>query len=248
MPDPLHVAAAPLHSHPGCDLQCGAGASQAEQVVCKLNRRFCKGAPAVTFARAGVLVHVFDTNLAGWCAEAGCLLSRAASVSVAADYNWNQLQLGAPEGVVLSPKHVDVSCLWAMDGGTGARWCKDNNSACLSGCGDPPNWCDRGSLANENFGDYCPWRPTELELMLMQHERLHRLFSKTLTKSYHNEVVISPPAIAAVQAVFYTGDTPSDIIRWVHRELVADTPGHLPPLLHLDLSNRTTPFTLAHHA
>ena len=54
MPDPPHVAAAPLHSHPGCDLQCGAGASQAEQVVCKLNRRFGKGAPAVTFAECMV--------------------------------------------------------------------------------------------------------------------------------------------------------------------------------------------------
>ena len=50
-------------------------------------------------------------------------------------------------GLVLRTEHVRISCGFGVDGETWKRDCSPSLSAdCISGCGDPPDWCIRNGM------------------------------------------------------------------------------------------------------
>merc|ERR1711920_133657 len=161
---------------------------------------------------------------------------------------------GAPpegyEGAVLSPD-ANVSCSYTLDGATTGKTCNTPGSTlstCVAGCGHPPNWCtQQKKVRHVHEAIWCTWRPINLMQMLEWHRRI--FLSKARRgrkKSLHNEVIVPstdfdsqrPP----VEAVFFTG-VPTNLSFSLLSRLAVAAPGrHVPPLLHLNLTNRQSPF------
>jgi len=98
----------------------------------------------------------------------------------------------------------------------GRRVPRNNASACVPGCGDPPEWClpgDEGACGC-NFDNKCrgrlrPWKPAQLGWLLNTHAESGARARGINTWTGYAEVVVdaertfASPA-AAVEAFFYS--------------------------------------------
>jgi len=225
----------------------------AAEVCQQLNQQFHNGRPSSRLASAGVLLHVFSSAFSSALrgtevieplrAISGIISSSIISNAYGAVFS--PPGFPEPEGVVLQAS-VNISCFWSVDGGTRLRKCgRGTSSACVAGCGDPPQWCKQHN--HTATGGYCPWRPTELKQMLIEHVRIFRLFptSTPMTSKFHNEVVVHAESeYLPVEAVFSTRRVPSNRTVRIHRLLAASGKKDFPPLLHLSLKDQQNPFKM----
>jgi len=228
----------------------------------RLNCRFRQGRPSSRLQDAGVLLHVFEgkcsiasaNTMPFSCRGESFLSASIISQSYGSLYTWEQQGRNATslEGVVLAPS-VNISCSWSLDGGTVSRVCGRGAKAttCVAGCGDPPQWC--ASATKPWRPQWCPWRPTDLKHMLVDHQWLFRQntgqtsMPGTLAARYHNEVVVPLVNLEhlPVEAIFVTGPVPSRRTMTFWRSLANETAQRRPPpLLHLRLTDRHSPFRL----
>ena len=222
--------------------------SHARFKACQLNHRFRYGRPSSRLADAGVLVHTVRHKPWLNCSQPICTSGGFPflSASIIASAYGVVYQWGAPpegvEGVVLSPA-TNISCSYSFDGGTmdNKKMCITPGSrsrTCVAGCGDPPQWCSKRHRCDMMR----PWRPTHLQQMLMWHAYF---FSSNSSPRSHNEVVVPDfdSQRLRVEAVFFTGRAPSNLTFSLLRRLVVAAPGRrVPPLLHLNLTERQNPF------
>ena len=136
-------------------------------------------------------------------------------------------------GFVLLAEKTRISCSYGVDGATWNHDCDPNSKTCVSGCGDPPDWCasngrswatngrdrelgmqETPCFALAKQGQPRPWRPADLGFMLQQyatHGPPYRSRGVGMHSGY-NEVVVDGDDWAksglphVVQAFFVLGD------------------------------------------
>ncbi len=222
-----------------------------EPVVDRINRRFREGRASNDLAAAGVLVHQFDGQedpsrpwlpcTSDWCLE---FADRFASsiISKRAPHLFN----GGAGGLIFTPALAHIFCSYPADGGTMSLTCPrpDANPwrvPCLPGCWvRTPNWCS-ATMTWE-----CSFPPDLLWAMLRTQEAGA---SKRKPSNRYNEVMVDTKAYVdrlprSLEAIVASSRA-DGAARAAHARILREhglSAAEL-PLLLLQLSNRTAPFT-----
>lgn len=192
-------------------------------LVARLNQRFALGRPSDTIEDAGLLVHQFDRTT-GQGETPWVPLPPATHVSCSV-FNARTPHLYSPSaaGVVLSPRHARIRCLYATDGGTTGT----------------PDGCGRRARCTPRKWWMCNWPPTKLRKMLEAHAA-HNCRG-------WNEVIVgradwlrSLPAL--LEAVFFMKGRSEPHARRVHAAAARYFGRNSLPLLSFDLANSSQPF------
>ena len=109
-------------------------------------------------------------------------------------------------GVILRPDRVTLLCAYGNDGAIdyGGKNCRvtgpTQSSACVPGCGDPPNWCDANGGPIDGWCQcgfaWCggekirPWRPEDLSKLIAKHATLGSAYTGMGSYTGYNEIVI----------------------------------------------------------
>ena len=240
----------------------------ANPIVDRLNRQYALSKPSNNWTDAGVLAHVLDwvppqkpwlpcssdgsqpwcTNWSDWISTS--MISPAKCTSNKCLYGGGGTR--SPYGGLIystDALHDAVLCAWAGDGDTSDRLCSPpgNSSSCIPGCyglkSSPdkgkPIWCSTPPTTN-----FCPHRPSQLSAMMKMWISVGGPF---------NEVVIDAAIFRArvPQAIemFFIPVECSDECKAKVQSYVSTTRSALSmsaaqlPLVSLDLSNQTAPFT-----
>ena len=176
-------------------------------------------------------------------------------------------------GVILRPEATTLLCAYGMDAGIdyGADQRVGNpnchaaaGSACVPGCGNPPEWCDPDvglingwctcgfawSCGNQNSPR--PWRPEDLLTMLDKHATLGDTFKGISTFSGYNEIIVQsaawianlPRSIEAFVVVAGCSGDEEAFVRRAHRDFAARFGASAAPLVRLRPEQWEHPFVL----
>ena len=135
----------------------------------------------------------------------------------------------------------------------------DENSDCVPGCGNPPEWCDPNEgLINGwcqcGFAWSCgqqntprPWRPEDLGVMLERHATFGDQYKGIGTYSGYNEVIVESAAWRAslpdaVEAFFAVSGGDEDFVRGAHQQFAQRYGAGKAPLVRLDPQRWDQPF------
>lgn len=158
-------------------------AGEAIAISTALNLRFVKWRLDGGLRDAGVLIHQVDAMDTGvthaawlpcriteWCAKFRDRFS-ASLVNAALPFVFDKEAIG----FVVAPDVAVVLCAYAGDGGTMQRTCEPMGQplhqctpGCSSGGSGAPHWCKDDAWMH---GPRCPWRPSQILQMVMEHER-----------------------------------------------------------------------------
>ena len=188
-----------------------------------INQRFILGHAAGTLSAAGVLVHQFDRYTTGlgrqpWALEPEVNHVSCSLINLRVPYTYSP----SAAGLVLSPSHTRVKCVYATDGGTHGT----------------PDGCGRRARCTARKWWMCKYPPARLAEMLEAHERRN-------CRGW-NEVVVSRAdweraVPRGLEAIFFVRGTPQGSARRL-RAAFARRYGRELPLLSFDPRNRTLPF------
>eukprot|EP01052_Picozoa_sp_SAG31_P029022 SAG31_NODE_2852_length_4995_cov_42.074551_2_plen_1180_part_00 len=166
-------------------------------------------------------------------------------------------------GFVLAPSRLNLLCSYPGDGGTMTRLCLDEHGnplnpghPCVPGCGcqdSEPTPCDNSCAAPPpptTMHHQCAWPADELSHMLHVQQG-----HGEGTGTPYNELILSASTWVAnlpgsIEAVFYPagcGPECEAAARQTHAAFIARYPeaASTTPLLELDVTNWTMPFTVA---
>ena len=143
-------------------------------------------------------------------------------------------------GLVLAAEKLTPLCVFGADGATMNYNCRQpgekHSKGCVSGCGDPPEWCSINApiLPLNNCpcgfmncgGRPRPWKPEHVGYVLERHQEIGMKYRKPGYHSGYNEVVVDAapwrgqlPGV--VRAFFFVDGGPEKLERKARQAHIA---------------------------